>query len=104
MDISDVRVVLPDGATMVVQAHGGDQGASDVAGLDALSFEEVRRSIEGFSATVLKAIRAAAPSEATIEFGIDLHAESGKLTSLLVDGSAAAALKITLTWRADSRS
>jgi hypothetical protein len=104
MDISDVRVALPDGAMMMVQAHGGYQGSTDVAGLQALPFEEVGRSIEGFSTAVLKAIRAAAPSEATIEFGLDLHAESGKLTSLLVEGSAAAALKITLTWRPGSSS
>lgn len=100
MELSEVRVVLPNGATMMVQARGG-QGASDVAGLDALPFEEVERCIEGLSTTLLGAIRAAAPSEAAIEFGLDLHAQSGKLTSMLVEGSADATLKVTLTWRAD---
>lgn len=101
MDTLGINVELPNGATMVVRAHGADQGATDVGGLGALPFAQVRDSVEGLSKTILDAIRAAAPSEATIELGLDLQLESGKLTSVLVDGSAAATLRITLCWRAE---
>lgn len=38
------------------------------------------------------------PTEATVEFGLSLTAKSGKLTGLVVEGDAAASLKVTMVW------
>jgi hypothetical protein len=43
------------------------------------------------------------PSKATVEFGIELGIEPGKLTALLVQGTSKANLKINLEWRLSTK-
>lgn len=92
-----VDVVLPNGATMrvaVVEAGG----AQDVGLLDALDLDGVRATIEGLAELVAGAVQRAKPTKTTVKFGLDITAKSGKLTGLLVDGSAGGSLEVTLSW------
>ncbi|MGH8887716.1 MAG: CU044_2847 family protein [Egibacteraceae bacterium] len=92
-----VDVVLPNGAAMrVVVVDSG--GAQDVGLLDSLDLEGVRETIEGLAELVTSAVQKAKPTKATVEFGLSITAKSGKLTGLLVDGSAGGSLKVTLSW------
>lgn len=91
-----VPVKLPNGATMYVEAAmlGGEE---DVA-LKLLSFDEVTQTLEGIANAVNGAIQKAKPKKASVELGLELAVESGKLTTLLVKGSGKANLKIALEW------
>ena len=50
---------------------------------------------------VVTAVQKVAPTKASVEFGIEVAVEPGKVTALWVKGSGKANLKITLEW-ADS--
>jgi hypothetical protein len=45
--------------------------------------------------TALKKVK---PKKASVEFGLEVAVESGKLTTLLVKGTGTANLKIALEW------
>lgn len=102
--MSEVRVVevtLPNGATALVRATDLDadaQVAQKVGRNDILSFEGVSETLEGIAQAVRSGLAKAAPSKTTVELGIDLAVKSGKLTSLVVEGDAAASLRVTLEW------
>jgi hypothetical protein len=69
-------------------------------GLDEVfSFEGVRSTVSAICRDLAKAWDAVQPAEATVEFGLNVAAKSGKLTGLLVEGGGEASLKITLTWK-----
>lgn len=92
-----VEVALPNGATMCV-AVADSGGARDVGMLDALSLDGVRESIEGLAELVTAAVQKVRPTKTTVEFGLDITGKTGKLTGLLVEGSAGGSLKVTLSW------
>lgn len=66
------------------------------------SLDDVIAAIEGIAASVGDAFARVRPDEASVEFGLELAAESGKLTALLVKGGGKASLSITLKWIASS--
>lgn len=92
-----VPAQLPGGGTVVVRAVNLG-GATDVGALDELSLQDVADSIEKIAATISNAIERAAPKSASVSFGIEVAVQSGKLTSLLVQGSGTATLNVTLEW------
>ncbi|MEV7289720.1 CU044_2847 family protein [Streptomyces sp. NPDC093252] len=110
------QVSLPNGAILEVRSADGSGGApgddlggapggaTDVARTSPASpidFAQVAAVLTGISESVVGAIRAARPSEMTVQFGLHVSAKSGQLTSLLVSGDASADLSITLVWRND---
>jgi Trypsin-co-occurring domain 1 len=92
-----VRAELPGGGTVAIQAVDLG-GAADVNALDALKFEDVANTIRTIANTIGSAVKHSAPSKGTVSFGLQVAVESGKLTSLLVQGSGTATLNITLEW------
>ena len=62
------------------------------------SFDEIASTIEQISTRITESLQKAKPSKATVEFGIEVGVEAGKLTSCLVGGSAKATFQITLEW------
>jgi hypothetical protein len=96
-----VEVMLPNGAVALVQATDLDEGTGQVAekvGWKDFDFEDVSKTLAGIAQAVRKGLEKATPSKTTVELGIDLAVKSGKLTSLVVEGDAAASLKVTLEW------
>ena len=91
-----VPVKLANGAEIRVAATvlGGEE---DVA-FKLLSFEEITNTIEGIAGSLNAALQKIKPKKASIEFGLEVAVESGKLTTLLVNGSGTATLNITLEW------
>jgi Trypsin-co-occurring domain 1 len=83
-------------------ADGG--GPRPVGAERALSFEDVRDTVGAIAEQLAQVWRKVRPDEARVEFGINATAKTGKLTGLLVEGGASAALKITLTWKAETES
>jgi hypothetical protein len=73
---------------------GGEERV--VAGIP--SFKEVTDAIEGIADAVVKTLKKTKPRSGSVEFGLEVGVESGKLTALLVKGTGTANLKITLEW------
>jgi hypothetical protein len=98
----NVRVCLPNGTNIWVEAKQLGPREADAAALEglteALSLDAVRRAIEGVAALVRETIDQAKPDKASVEFGLELGLESGQLTALWVKGSGKANLKVTLSW------
>jgi len=72
-------------------------GAS-TAGLNPLKLEGLGDTIRAIADELQQAWAHVRPDEASVEFGLDLTAKSGKLTGLLVEGEGKASVKVTLTW------
>ena len=91
-----IPVTLANG-TQIRMAATMLGGEEDVA-FKLLSFDEVTNTIEGIAGSLNAALQKVKPRKASVEFGLEVAVESGKLTSLLVNGSGTATLKITLEW------
>ena len=88
---------LSNGTEIKVEAI--NLGGETRAGVgDVLDFEEVTDAIEGIATSITTTLNKVKPKKASVEFGVKIGVESGKLTTLLVKGSGEANLKITLEW------
>ncbi|MFJ9824954.1 CU044_2847 family protein [Streptomyces sp. NPDC101160] len=58
----------------------------------------VTAALSSFARQIGDALHRAAPDRATVEFGCQLGLQSGRLTALVVQGSASANLRVTLAW------
>ncbi|MGL5940843.1 MAG: CU044_2847 family protein [Waterburya sp.] len=89
-----IPVKVNDHITVMVEAKdlGGEQDVS------TLSFQEVTDTIEAVTQAIATSINKVKPDKATVEIGFDITVKSGKLTTLIVEGSGKANLKLTLQW------
>ncbi len=94
-----VLVSLPNNKEIHVEVTplGGEEQVS----LKALPFGEIFEAVEGLAQGVADSIRKAKPRKASVELGLEVGLESGKLTALLVKGTGTANLKLTLEWGGD---
>jgi hypothetical protein len=97
-----VPVQLPNGAEIRIESSADITiKESDVAGFSTISSEawqEVTNTVEGIAQWALETLQKVQPTKASVEFGLEIGAEPGKLTALLVKGSGKANLKVTLEW------
>jgi len=93
-----IPVRLADGTIIKVQA--ASQGGDQPAGFKIPQFEDVTTSIQGIAQSMIGTIHKLPikPKKASIEFGLEIAVESGTLTTILVQGTGTANLKITLEW------
>lgn len=91
-----VPVTLADGSVVQVEATslGGDENIA----IGAFSFEEVRHAIRGVAHEIGSVLAEVKPDKASVEFGLEVAIESGKLLALWVKGTGTATLKIVLEW------
>ena len=89
-----IPVKVNDDITVMVEAKdlGGEQDVS------TLSFQQVTDTIEAVTVAIATSINKVKPDKATVEIGFDITVKSGKLTTLIVEGSGKANLKLTLQW------
>ena len=93
-----VSVQLEEGVSISIQATplGGEELVGAPPGPHA--FKEVTDTVEGLAKAMIGTLKKVKPRAATVEFGLQIGVESGKLTALLVKGTGSANLKITLEW------
>lgn len=91
-----IPVKLADGTIIQVQAIllGGEEQVS----VHFPNFDEIGHAVEGIAQTLVSSLKRVKPRKTSIELGVAIALESGKLTALLVQGSSTANLKITLEW------
>jgi hypothetical protein len=93
-----IETTLPSGQSMLVWATiAPSTEEQDIAALD-YDFQPVLDTMGHLAGALRQSLSTLLPSKATVEFGVDIAAESGKLTALLVGGSAAAHVTVTLEW------
>lgn len=97
-------VVLPSGQTILarVQVTGPvDVGAGDA--VRKLAMKDLRETVEGVTQSVQGSLQRVRPDQVSVEFGVELALKTGKLTSVLAEGSGKANIKLTLTWSSSER-
>ena len=104
METRIVEVDLGDGVVALVRAvevpdDAEDEMAEKVGWADRFDFAEVSATLAGVAEALRPAVTAAKPHKMTVELGLELALKSGKLTGMIVEGSGAAALKVTLEWQ-----
>ncbi|SRR5271165_6356497 len=96
-EFTNIELTLEDGRSITVRAL--DVEPTDIAfeGLTAKfsDFADTVRDIAKITADALSTVK---PSEATLEFGLDIGIKAGTVTALFASGGAKATLKVTLKW------
>ncbi|MGA5192800.1 CU044_2847 family protein [Streptomyces exfoliatus] len=103
--MTDITRVDVGDATLFVEARrlGPDTDLEGLEGLEGLGgrlpdLSAVTEALASFAGQIGDALHRAAPDRATVEFGCQLGLDAGKLTALVVQGSANASLRVTLEW------
>ena len=97
-----VKADLGDGRLVHVEVRTSGDPETDVRTGDVLSIDGFIDSVDGIAQSVASTLRRVRPDRATVEFGLDVGVEAGGLTALLVKGTGAATLKLTLEWQSDA--
>jgi len=97
LNIEPVKAKLKSGRIIQVEARTTGE-EEDVASAAILSFDEVTGAVEEISEAMVGTLQKIKPQKASIEFGLEVAVESGKLTAMLVKGSGTASLKVKLEW------
>ena len=97
-EIETIRAELENGAIIRIEATPL-QGEVQIADTDLIApFVEVTNAVEGIAQSMLTTLKKIKPKRGSLEFGLQIGVEAGKLTALLVKGTGAANLKIILEW------
>ncbi|MEM9927433.1 MAG: CU044_2847 family protein [Cyanobacteria bacterium P01_D01_bin.50] len=91
-----IPVKISENLIVMVEAKslGGEEDVSS----KILDFKPVTDAIEGLTGTIANTVNKVKPDKATVELSLEVGVESGKLTTLLVNGSGKGNLKLTLEW------
>lgn len=95
------EIILPNNDRLLVAAVVL-QRDREVA-LAALPIEKWMSSIRSLSQALHEAMKAAAPTKATIEFGVEAGLNKEGLIALLAGGAATANIKVTLEWSSEEK-
>lgn len=101
-----IRVEVTAVAAPAVPASGSEEdvgfrppvSTEQEVSFASTDFDQVARAIEEIANSLTKSIERIAPKKTTVEFGIELQAEAGALTALIVKGSGKANLKVSMEW------
>jgi hypothetical protein len=91
-----VPVQFADGTRLHIKAT--ILGREEDVAFKLLSFEQVTDTIEHVATALTAALKKAKPKKASVEFGLEIAVDSGKLTALLVESGGTATIKIALEW------
>jgi hypothetical protein len=97
-----VPAELPNGVTVRIEARSVGE-VQKVGALLPVQFAEITGAIEGISQALIETLDRVRPQKVSVEFGLELGFEAGKLTALLVKGTATANLSIKLEWAKDGK-
>jgi Trypsin-co-occurring domain 1 len=105
-----VQVMLPSGDAVWVRiespSHGGEESLRDVALSDKALTNIGAGVVPGFRETirgVVESVRGSlddlCPDDLTVEFGIEISAGTGRVLSVLAEGSGRAHVTVSATWQ-----
>jgi len=97
VDKKSVTVVMRDGARFQIEVRNAG-GYQDVGVLDTIPFDDVTKAIESVGHALNATMDRIAPKRASIEFGLEVSFEAGKLTAVICQGRSTANLMVKLEW------
>lgn len=83
----------------VCLAHVARMGGEHDVSISEHHIDGVMDAVREISRRLHIVLEAVKPQEASVEFGIQLAAKSGKLAAMLIEGSGDASFKITMKWK-----
>jgi len=89
-------IELEDGTQIMMYATS--LGGEEKVAFRNIKFEAVSKAIESFAKSTYSVIQKVKPTKGSIEFGVSVGLEAGKLIALIADGKTTASVKITLEW------
>jgi hypothetical protein len=92
-----IPVVLADGSRFQIEVRQAG-GYEQVGALENLPFEIVSEALESLGRSLASAVEKVAPSKASIEFGMEVGLEAGKLTALVCQGKTTANFTVKFEW------
>ncbi|MFF5789007.1 CU044_2847 family protein [Streptomyces sp. NPDC012693] len=102
--MTDITRVEVGDATLFVEARRlGPDSEREGLGDRLPDLSGVTEALSSFAVQIGDALHRVAPDRATVEFGCQLGLDAGKLTALLVQGTANASLRVTLEWERPPR-
>src|SRR5438128_1271495 len=101
--VQTTAVTLSNGTQLLIRSEQLPESDLQARGLNlsklgSADFGEVGKVIEGIAADIMGAIQSVRPAKTTLEFGLELRAQTGGLLSMLAQGGATGDLKLTLEW------
>ncbi len=101
--MSLVPISLPNGSIALIElADSGTPGRQISTGGKTYDFSSIGPSLEGVSQVVINAIKAVAPTRATIELSVDFELREGGLVAAFVRAATKGTVKVALEWAKDS--
>ncbi len=85
-------------ASGIIQVEATVKSQEEDVAYGIPTIDGLTEAIEGLSGSILDALKRIQPKKATVEFGLEVGLESGKLTALLVKGTGTASINVTLEW------
>lgn len=89
-------LILPDGSTVYVQVAASS--SDEDVGLSSHMFDEFSALVRTIASSLHDQLAMAIPAKTSIEFGLSLKLESGKLAAIIVQGAGEANLKVGFEW------
>ena len=91
-----IPVTLENNQKIYIEAT--QLGGEELVAFEEFGFEEIGLQVESISNSLKNVFERVRPEKASIEFGVNIGVEAGKLTALLVKGTGSASIKINLEW------
>ncbi|MGA2886714.1 MAG: CU044_2847 family protein [Terracidiphilus sp.] len=82
----------------IARSYDGGSPQSGPAEIAMARLEEIGRRIKEVAATVMTSLKPLEAKRTVVEFGVEIAADTGGITALIVKGSGKANLKITAEW------
>lgn len=94
-----VRAIIGDRIIYVETTAVDDERDVSATDFHFSDFTDVLRQVtESIAESIGSGMRKVQPDKVSLEIGCEVSVESGRLTAMLVKGSAKANLKVTLEW------
>jgi len=99
MAAQTIAVRVGENTIIQVESTASDSGEEEIAHRIP-SFDGFTDALSKIAVSVRSGLAHVQPSRAVVEFGVDVSMESGQLTAMMVKGSGAAHVTVTLEWDA----
>jgi hypothetical protein len=104
-EVQHISSKLEDGTIIGIETIPSSvKGLAEITSDMEHPFVDITNSIESIAHAVLTTLRKVKPRKASVEFGIEVAAQEGRLFAVVVRGDGKANMKITLEWGEDSAS
>ncbi|RDI48990.1 CU044_2847 family protein [Nocardia mexicana] len=94
------RVEMPDGTVVYARLEEDvpEQGGVDVGLRDRFKLENLTPTIKSVATSVHQSVEGLRADRVSVEFGLELSLDAGRVVAVLASGGLKATLKVKLDW------